>query len=459
VSTLKACAGVMVTASHNPKEDNGFKVYWSNGVQIIPPHDKGIAASILANLSPWDLSEVACSDEDLASDGVWERALTKRYYDTITAELCNTRASNGSMATKVVYTAMHGVGHVWATRSFEAFGLPPYIPVKEQVEPDPEFPTVTFPNPEEGKGALALAIATAEKAGATIILANDPDADRLAVAEKGVEGWRVFSGNEIGVMFAKWAWDCFRKRSPDIPASQAAMISTAVSSSMTKAIAEKEGFQFHETLTGFKWIGNKAYDLRQKGVHVLFGFEEAIGFMLGHSDCLDKDGVRAAAVMGEIVNKVYGEGNTLQGYLDSLYEQYGFFYITTNYFFCYDPDVMTRIFTRLRTGGDQGGYMKTMGEFKVANIRDQTTGVDTSEEDGKTRLPVTAGSHMITYHLTNGCKFTLRGSGTEPKLKYYVEVKGDEGKEVVKTRHAAVTKAIIEHFLQPVQNGLVAPQL
>jgi phosphomannomutase len=457
VRMLKAAAGVMVTASHNPKEDNGYKVYWSNGCQIISPHDGGISQSILNNLQPWPASKTLQVESHPLLVNPLED-VQSNYYATITKALSWALPSSArAPPVKITYTAMHGVGHIWASEAFKHFGLPPYVETKQQLHPDPDFPTVKFPNPEEGKGALKLAMATADANGSAVILANDPDADRLAVAERLTSGeWRVFNGNEIGILLASWVWTSFVKNNPKADRSRCAMISTAVSSKMIKAMAQKEGFQYHETLTGFKWIGNKAVELSEKGVNVLFGYEEAIGFMVGHCDCLDKDGVRAAAVMGQFVYELYGKGETLSSHLQALYKKYGFFCIQTKYFFCYQTPVMESIFARLRTGGKDKGYLTQCGAFKIKHVRDQTTGFDSSETDSRTRLPITEDSQMITYTFENGCVATLRGSGTEPKLKYYVEMSGADEDAVMKT-HQAITEELVMQFLRVKENGLVAP--
>jgi len=179
VREKKAAGGVMITASHNPKQDNGYKVYWANGTQIIPPHDAGIKKCIEENLTPWswDLKAIEssrCVDVDDMHDAYFAKL----------KQLSKYASDNSVTPLKFVYTAMHGVGHPAAVKSFSQFSLPPFVPTAAQVAPDPTFPTVAYPNPEEGKGALKLAMDTAEAAGATVILANDPDADRLAVAER-----------------------------------------------------------------------------------------------------------------------------------------------------------------------------------------------------------------------------------------------------------------------------------
>lgn len=174
---------------------------------------------------------------------------------------------------KITYTAMHGVGAEWVKRVFKEFGLNDYISVKEQNDPDPDFPTVTYPNPEEGKGSLKLAIETAEKHESKLILANDPDADRLAVAERQDDGnWKIFNGNEIAFLLADWMFKHYKGDKKKV-----AMVSSTVSSKILKAMAEQEGFYWDETLTGFKWIGNRCAELEKEGYNVLLGFEVEIG--------------------------------------------------------------------------------------------------------------------------------------------------------------------------------------
>ena len=263
-------AGIMVTASHNPKEDDGYKVYWANGAQIIAPHDKGIEAQISKNLVPWKealallvapqdssgtATGVITDDAELRQSPLCNDPTTEigdRYFQLMSDALCRHRDGNGlASSLPITYTAMHGVGHAWTSRSIDAFGLRPYVPVKEQLHPDPTFPTVPFPNPEEGEGALAMAFAAAEAAGSRLVIANDPDADRLAVAEQDptTGKWRVFTGNEIGVLLGHWQWTQ-HKTDPSKYPKGIAMLASTVSSKMLGAVAGVEGFRFEETLTG-----------------------------------------------------------------------------------------------------------------------------------------------------------------------------------------------------------------
>ncbi|XP_019858103.1 PREDICTED: phosphoglucomutase-2-like [Amphimedon queenslandica] len=244
-------AGVMVTASHNPKQDNGYKVYWTNGAQIIPPHDKGISQCIDDNLTPWptswEISNIARNP--LITDPYPD---VKDGYFSAIQKYCYRKQENPASPVTCVYTAMHGVGYPFVKMAFEAFGLPEIIPVEEQVKPDPEFPTVAYPNPEEGKSALDLSISTAEAHGHSVIIANDPDADRLALAEKqpgntnkgGRGNWRVFTGNEIGSMLGWWAMENFKKNNKNFDGSKVHLICSTVSSKLLRSIAKVEGIQF-----------------------------------------------------------------------------------------------------------------------------------------------------------------------------------------------------------------------
>ncbi len=319
----------MITASHNPKEDNGYKVYFDNGSQIISPHDKGIASCIYENLKPrtdsWAIENVDANDLRVEPfDEVYQD-----YFASL-KKMCNHSDLNAITPLRFTYTAMHGVGYEFSVESFKSFNHIPFISVKEQIQPDPEFPTVAFPNPEEGKSALNLAIKTANENGSTVILANDPDADRLAVAEKNPQSneWRIFNGNEIGALFGWWIWLCYKEKNkaaleaqPDL-AKNVYMLYSTVSSQILRSISEKEGFACEDTLTGFKWMGNRAHDLiNNENKEVIFCFEEAIGFLCS-SNVLDKDGISAEAIMAEMA--VYLESvekRNLAAQLDWIYNK------------------------------------------------------------------------------------------------------------------------------------------
>jgi len=378
------------------------------------------------------------------------------YYQELSKKCCFHKDLNQEWKKPFTYTAMHGVGAEWVKRAFQTFGIPEYIPVVQQIKPDPEFPTVAFPNPEEGKGALKLAMETADKASSTLILATDPDADRLAVAEKLKDGqWKVFTGNEIGALLAYWSWFNFRARNPSVDPAKCLVINSTVSSKFLKAMADKEGFQYMETLTGFKWLGGLAEQKTKEGYHFIFAFEEAIGFLVG-GICYDKDGVNAAAVFAEMSIFLGKDGVSPSQKLVDLYSKYGYFITRNKYFFCYDPVKMEAIFNAIRNYDNTGKYPAMCGSYPIKHVRDLTTGYDNSQPGDKAILPTSTSTQMITFFFENGCVATLRGSGTEPKLKYYVELSGSDPVWVEKTLQDMV-HAIIDICLKPKENNLQPP--
>lgn len=432
---VKGClAGVMVTASHNPKEDNGYKVYWSNGVQIQLHNEKAIEASILENLVPFETSwnTDVVYKSPLYQDPLEE--MIQLYYERLSEQVPKNFVDthNSKSDIKFIYSAMHGVGYPYVKYGFETANLQNLIPVIEQRDPDPEFPTVKFPNPEEGKSSLTLSIKLAEDENSTIILANDPDADRLACAEKDASGaWKVFTGNELGCLLGWWSLKCHQVLHPNSKISDCYMVASTVSSKILKSMGRIEGFNFAETLTGFKFMGNKSDSLLKEGKTVLFAFEEAIGFMISPV-VLDKDGVSAAVHLATMINYIKDvESLTLSQKLSKLYEQYGYHSSITSYYFCYDPDLILKIFNRIRNrdGPDSGTYAKSVnnGIYAIDSVRDVTIGIDTSRPDGKSDLPIQKNTQMITFTFANGVVITLRTSGTEPKLKYYAEICAQPG--------------------------------
>lgn len=414
-------AGVMVTASHNPKQDNGYKVYWGNGAQIIPPHDSGIADAIASNLEP---RESSWTHQDGAVDPYDE--VYAEYFRTLASEVRCSAIPAEQRRLRFVYTAMHGVGTDFTLKSLEVFGFDRAANVAlvtEQCTPDPEFPTVAFPNPEEGKSSLDLSIKLADATGCRVILANDPDADRLAIAEKQPGGaWRIFNGNQIGALLG-W-WQLRAAKLPGAPPldKNTYLISSAVSSKILAAMAARDGLSFEETLTGFKWMGSRAEQLRREGKRVIFAFEEAIGFMIGER-VFDKDGVTAAGAAAEMATwlDVTQSGKTLSQQLEDIYAEYGYHTTYNSYMISRDPAKTTAMFQTMRTlnGGD---YPAIVAGAKVTWIRDLSVGFDSATADRKALLPSSAASPMITFTFDNGVILTIRGSGTEPKVKWYSEM-------------------------------------
>ncbi|XP_061833019.1 phosphopentomutase [Nerophis lumbriciformis] len=458
VSHLGLCAGLMVTASHNPKQDNGYKVYWETGAQIVSPHDKAISKAIMDNLEPWSGSWDAegALKNPLLEDPYQE--IHTHYFKAIQKH-CHHRDLNKSSPVKIVHTSVHGVAHTFVQAAFKAFNLHPPYAVAEQKDPDPEFPTVKYPNPEEGEGVLTLSFNLAKAEGATVVLANDPDADRLAAAEKQESGeWRLFSGNELGALLGWWMFHCWKEQKTDAAAvKNLYMLASTVSSKILRAIALKEGFHFEETLTGFKWMGNRARDLSDRGKTVLFAFEEAIGYMCCPS-VLDKDGVSAAAIAGEMVSYLAAKHKSLSQQLTSIYEEYGYHLSKNSYFICHDQKVIRSLFEDLRNhGGSKDSYPTKCGPFAITAVRDLTTGYDNNQPGNKAILPTSRSSQMITFTFSNGGVATMRTSGTEPKIKYYTELcaaPGNSNVEHLKEELDRLVSAIIENFFQPQKNKL-----
>ncbi|KAF8712391.1 phosphohexose mutase family, partial [Rhizoctonia solani] len=441
VSKLNAAAGVMITASHNPKDDNGYKVYWENAVQIISPHDAGIAAAIEANLQPiaWDLHSLANVD-NLVIDRTEE--MTVAYLDYI-ASLSRTRETNASVPLKFTNTSMHGVSRAIIDRANKVFDFKPLEHVKEQQDPNPDFPTVAFPNPEE-KGALDLAIKTANASGSSYVFAQDPDSDRFAAAQKKPDGtWFIFSGDQLGSLFAGWILEGYKASGR--PIEKLAMVASTVSSKLIGAMAAKEGFKFVESLTGFKYIGNAARVLEAEGYNVLFGYEEAIGFMLGE-EVRDKDGVSATMCFAELVSSLHSRRKLATDYLEDIYAQYGYFQASL---YQLSKDKMSQ-------------YPKSIGGLTVTDIRDLTTGhgFDSSAPapDYAPSLPV-SGGHMITFKAKGdgvAIVLTVRTSGTEPKIKYYLEGSGSTREQVTKAL-ARVVDELRDEWMQAKLHNLGIP--
>ncbi|KAL1691442.1 hypothetical protein GGG16DRAFT_113136 [Schizophyllum commune] len=451
VKNRGAACGVMITASHNPKQDNGYKVYWENAVQIIAPHDTGISASIEQHLEPTTWSVDGLASSALCVD------VTQQMKDAYFESLLNiVQPAIDPPPVKFVNTSMHGVSHPFVTRAFEILNFPPFTPVAEQQNPDPEFPTVRYPNPEE-KGALDLAMKTAAEQGAQIILAQDPDSDRFSAIEaKAGGGWTTFTGDQLGVIFAASVFEKYKATGK--PLDKLVMVASTVSSKMVAAMAAKERFKFTETLTGFKFIGNAALDLAKQGYEVPFGYEEAIGYMFGETR--DKDGVAATISFVDLVLSLYRRGKTVKGYLDELYERYGYFETRNSYFICGDPKVITKIFSGLRnTNSDKDvlrRYPHTLGGLNVTAVSDLTVYWDSRR--GTPRLPRSSGQMIQFWAAGEGVKITLtlRTSGTEPKIKYYLEGSGTDRAAVSETLGRVVEDMRV-NWMQAEQFGLLQP--
>ena len=427
-------AGIMVTASHNPKEYNGYKVYWNNGCQIIPPIDKHIADCIANQVElstqPSDWTEAQITASELV-EVVSAKDECDKYCKGVacafgrSGQLPAKDSCSDGASVKVVYTPLHGVGSPYVTRMFEYFGLEPFVVVPSQDKPDADFPTVSFPNPEEGAGVWSEAFKVADENGVNVCLANDPDADRFCCAEReeeaegGSSSWRVFSGNELGLMLGHWIYTSWKEKNQKQGGSdkKIAMLASTVSARVLQCMCQQEGVHFEETLTGFKWLGNRALQLEDEEYEVLFAYEEAIGFMLGGTGVVDKDGVAAAAVFVDLLNHVHGQKRTLKEHLEGLYKKYGERLFKQGYFVIDASINVDEVFRGLRKE-----YPTEIGGIEVKSVRDMGTGVDTAEDSKKTKLPWSEGDKMITFRFLDNGFCTIRASGTEPKLKYYIDL-------------------------------------
>jgi phosphomannomutase len=396
---LKAAAAVMITASHNPPEYNGYKVYWSNGAQIIPPHDKGIAAAI-EKVEP--AREVKLADEAQArASGLWRnipQTVERAYLDAIQ----KLRVFQQPSPLTLVYSAMHGVGGRFAEAALREGGFNNVHFVKEQQQPDGAFPTVRFPNPEE-KGAMDLSTALAKQVNADVVLANDPDADRLAVmARQADASLRMFTGNEVGILLGHYL---LTQRKVDKPL----VITTIVSSAQLKSLAAAFGARYEECLTGFKWIANRALALQPEGWHFVFGYEEALGYTVGDV-ARDKDGVGSALVIADMAAWCRSRGTTLYGYLEEVQRAHGLFLAKQANFTL--PGATGASTIKAAMEAFRAQPPSRFGEHVIQKALDYQQGVGD--------LPK---SNVIAYELEGGSRVTLRPSGTEPKLKFYFELK------------------------------------
>ncbi|AIS00190.1 phospho-sugar mutase [Streptomyces glaucescens] len=374
---LGAVAGVEVTASHNPPRDNGYKVYLGDGSQIVPPADTDIAAEIAAIPS---LTTVSRPTEG------WE-TLDDSVLDAYLARTDAVLSPGSPRTARTVYTAMHGVGKDTLLAAFARAGFPAPDLVAEQADPDPDFPTVAFPNPEE-PGAMDLAFAKARETDPDLVIANDPDADRCAVAVRDAGDWRMLRGDEVGALLAAHLVN---------RGARGTFAESIVSSSLLGRIAEKAGLPYEETLTGFKWIA------RVDGLR--YGYEEALGYCVDPEGVRDKDGITAALLITELASVLKEQGRTLLDLLDDLAVEHGLHATDQLSVRVQDLSLIADAMRRLREQPPT-----RLAGLPVTRAEDLTRGTE--------KLPPTDG---LRYTL-EGARVIVRPSGTEPKLKCYLEV-------------------------------------
>ncbi|WP_333912651.1 phospho-sugar mutase [Vibrio coralliirubri] len=435
IEHFNAAAAVVVTASHNPPEYNGFKVYWENGAQIIPPHDAGIAAEIeIASTKPLPL--MSLSDAETQGKLVW---LTEGYYQTYRAAINQSPYVSKeieSANTTITYTAMHGVGAQMAEDLLHDSGFHKVFSVAEQREPDGNFPTVNFPNPEE-KGAMDLVVNLAKSVDADIACANDPDADRFAVAVRTDDGsYKMLTGDQVGVLFAHYLLSK--------PHTKNQLVGNSiVSSTLLEKVAQSHGATYFQTLTGFKWLANIGMQLEDDQNEFLFAYEEALGYTIG-TQVRDKDGLSAIVVFAQLVEELKSQGRTVWDLLAQISFEHGV-HTNAQRSIALDPDSPS-IGSKLRSA-----QPKAINGVAISVIEDLQSSLR-FVIGGNTEAINLPASDVLIYHLEDGSRIIVRPSGTEPKVKVYYETvtkfEGTETYDDTRLRGEQYMEKLIEQHQQ-----------
>jgi phosphomannomutase len=407
---VSASAAVVITASHNPPADNGYKVYGANAVQIIPPVDTGIAAAI-EKVGP--AADVPRIEDVFSGSSDLVTVVPEEIYESYREEVYESRPNPQTSDFKIIYTPLHGVGARILNRLCAQAHHSGIITVPEQAEPDGSFPTVNFPNPEE-PGALDLAISLAKKEQAGLIIANDPDADRLAAAVPSAGEWRLLSGNELGALLGDYVLRYWRDPQPPI------VVNSVVSSPMLGEIAQRRGARHEVTLTGFKWIINAGLALEERGEgRFAFGYEEALGYSIGKT-VRDKDGISAALVLCDLAAEERSGERTLLDRLHDLWREVGLWVSAQHSIARTGPGGQQEIGKAV--GRLAESPPSTVGGHEVISVTDYRAAAELR--------PIWLGEQdLIEIELADVGRALVRPSGTEPKLKVYVDLRGDPGSE------------------------------
>ena len=438
VRELGCIAGIVITASHNPREYNGYKVYWEDGAQITPPHDKNILAEV-AKVT--DFSMVKTMEEDEARAENLFSIIGTDFDDKYIAQLKKQSIHpEAAKDMKIVYTPLHGTGNIPVRRVLRELGFTQVYVVEEQKVPDGNFPTVPYPNPED-KNAWTLALELAKKVDADIILATDPDADRLGVHAKDTKTGEYvsFTGNMSGMLIAEYI---LRERTktgtmPENPA----LVETIVTTDMAKAVAKEYNTALIEVLTGFKYIGEQIRLFDETGSHhYVFGLEESYGCLAG-TYARDKDAPVAVMMLCEVAAYYKLQGKTLWDAMVELYEKYGY----------YKEDLATVTLKGIDGSQKITAMMnafrenppKELGGFKVLACRDYKSDCRRDMITGETTSTGLPTSNVLYYELENNAWCCVRPSGIEPKIKYYFGVKGENFKDA-EEKLEAIKKAMTE---------------
>ena len=410
----KAQAGVMITASHNPPEYNGYKVFWSDGAQVTPPNDQNIINHYYS-INDFSTIKHLAFDEALAKGMIiWVgEDVENLYHQAILSKSINPKMcqENGNKL-QVVYTPIHGAGLVPCTRALTDLGFKNVAVVKEQAMPDGNFPTVKSPNPEN-PSALKMAVDLMEKNNADIVMGSDPDTDRLGVAIKHLGEIVYLTGNQIGILKLHYILSELKKQNK--LSSNSYFVKSIVTTSLLDVIASRFGVEIHNTLTGFKWICGKMNEIEKSdpSKQFVFATEESFGY-LSHSFARDKDGVSSVSLMAEVALFYKLQGLNLIEALDKIYEEFGFSHeslLSLDYFGKEGQEKIARIMTNFRNKKDKDILGNT-----ISKIKDYSLGIE--------GLPK---SNVLGYFFENGDQFYLRPSGTEPKIKFYIMIQEKSG--------------------------------
>lgn len=429
VRELGCTAGVMITASHNKPKYNGYKVYWDDGAQIISPVDKDILNEV-NSISDYKKIKTI-SQEEAEEKGLYNiigKEIDNKYIDIIKSQVINPEiVKEYGEKIKVVYTPLHGAGGEIAKRILTEIGLKNVYMVPEQFEPDGNFPTVEYPNPE-AKEAFKLALDLAKKLDADLVLANDPDADRLGIYAKDTKTGKYmdFTGNMSALLIAEYRISQMKEKG--ILPENGMLVSTIVSSNLAKAISKEYNLEFREVLTGFKFIGEqiKIEEQKENGKKYIFGFEESYGYLIGDY-ARDKDGISAVMSLCEAACYYMSKEKTLYDQMINIYEKYGYY-----------KETQVSIVLEGASGADKIKEMmenmrnnlpERIGNFKVLKFKDIKLDIVKDLTTGKTTQTGLPSSNVLYYELENDNWCCVRPSGTEPKIKFYIGVKAKTEEE------------------------------
>lgn len=444
-----ATTGINITSSHNPPEYNGYKAYWSDGCQVLPPHDSAIVSEA------GKVTDIkAISREDAVKKGLLvmigkeadEPYITMVKSLSIRPELIKERGKE----LKVVYTPLHGAGAGIIPEVLSDMGIHP-ICVKEQMEQDGDFPTVTKPNPEE-PSALKMALDLAAEVKADLVLATDPDSDRLGIAVSGKDGYKLISGNQLGALLAEYIFSGMKEKGT-LP-EKAASIKTIVTTELIRKISEDYNVTCFDVLTGIKYIAEKIgeFETGDEGYEYVFGGEESFGYLIG-KEVRDKDAISASLLTAEMALYHKTQGRTLLDQLDKIYEKYGYFQevlITKVLTGESGAQIIKELMDKLRTDPP-----KTFGGVKITHIKDYLDGSVLDLQSGQRKKTITLpSSNVLQFILRDYSIVSVRPSGTEPKIKFYVSCCEEAGNQLEEVKRAVQKKMdIIQHEINNFTGG------